>query len=72
MDPTARWVLSSCKDRTVQFWDPRTGHPQLMLKAHNKSVIMLSLSPTGIYFATASGDMRARIWKLTDLAAQTV
>ncbi|KAK7703435.1 general transcription repressor [Diaporthe eres] len=70
MDPDARWILSSSKDRTVQFWDPRTGQPQLMLKAHKNSVIRLSASPTGTYFATGSGDKRARIWKYTDLVVQ--
>ncbi|KAI1335140.1 WD40-repeat-containing domain protein [Xylariaceae sp. FL0016] len=62
LTPDANWVMSGSKDRGVQFWDPRTGHTQLMLQGHKNSVISVAPSPTGGYFATGSGDMRARIW----------
>lgn len=68
MDPNVHWVLSASKDKTVQFWDPRTGESQLMLNGHKNSIIALSPSPTGTYFATASGDKRARIWRYIDFA----
>jgi len=71
LTPDAEWVLSGSKDRGVQFWDPRTGHTQLMLQGHKNSVISVApspvVSPTGGYFATGSGDMRARIWSYTRL-----
>lgn len=31
------WVMSGSKDRGVQFWDPNTGIPQLMLQGHKNS-----------------------------------
>ncbi|CAP69108.1 uncharacterized protein PODANS_7_10660 [Podospora anserina S mat+] len=66
LTPDNEWVLSGSKDRGVQFWDPRTGHTQLMLQGHKNSVISVAPSPasgnSGGWFATGSGDMRARIW----------
>lgn len=70
MTPDAQWVLSASKDRGVQFWDPRTGSPQLRVKGHSNSVISVSVSPTGSHFVTGSEDMNARIWKYTNLAPQ--
>ncbi|KAI8583067.1 hypothetical protein K450DRAFT_224054 [Umbelopsis ramanniana AG] len=57
------WVVSGSKDRAVQFWDPRTGNIQFVLKGHRNSVISVATSPAGRHlFATGSGDNRARIW----------
>lgn len=71
LTPDNEWVLSGSKDRGVQFWDPRTGQTQLMLQGHKNSVISVApspvISPGGGYFATGSGDMRARIWSYTRL-----
>ncbi|KAL2271865.1 hypothetical protein VTJ83DRAFT_1236 [Remersonia thermophila] len=71
LTPDSEWVLSGSKDRGVQFWDPRTGHTQLMLQGHKNSVISVAPcpvpTPTGGYFATGSGDMKARIWSYTRL-----
>ena len=65
------WVLSGSKDRGVQFWDPKTGNTQLMLQGHKNSVISVAPSPmpahNGGVFATGSGDMRARIWRYTNM-----
>ncbi|EZF24883.1 hypothetical protein H112_02674 [Trichophyton rubrum D6] len=62
LTPDGHWVMSGSKDRGVQFWDPATGHAQMMLQGHKNSVISVAPSPTGQLFATGSGDMRARIW----------
>lgn len=62
LTPDNQWVLSGSKDRGVQFWDPRTGQTQLMLQGHKNSVISVAPSPMGGFFATGSGDTRARIW----------
>lgn len=62
LTPGGEWVMSGSKDRGVQFWDPNTGNAQMMLQGHKNSVISVAPSPTGTYFATGSGDMRARIW----------
>lgn len=73
LTPDAAWVLSGSKDRGVQFWDPRTGHTQLMLQGHKNSVISVAPSPVipgpnrcG-FFATGSGDTTARVWQYTQL-----
>ncbi|WPG98143.1 Hypothetical protein R9X50_00092900 [Acrodontium crateriforme] len=63
LTPDGNWVMSGSKDRGVQFWDPETGHAQLMLQGHKNSVISVAPSPTGTLFATGSGDMKARIWR---------
>lgn len=60
--PDGRWIVSGSKDRTVQVWDARTGTTQLMLQGHKNSVICVAVSPCGRVFATASGDLRARLW----------
>lgn len=37
LTPDGQWVMSGSKDRGVQFWDPETGHAQLMLQGHKNS-----------------------------------
>lgn len=37
LTPMGSWVMSGSKDRGVQFWDPQTGHAQLMLQGHKNS-----------------------------------
>lgn len=37
LTPNGEWVMSGSKDRGVQFWDPETGHAQLMLQGHKNS-----------------------------------
>ncbi|RYP60724.1 hypothetical protein DL771_010412 [Monosporascus sp. 5C6A] len=61
--PDGAWVMSSSRDRSVQFWDSRTGTPQLRLQGHSDSVISVASNPMGGSLATGSGDMRARIWR---------
>ncbi|KAK3112549.1 general transcription repressor [Teratosphaeriaceae sp. CCFEE 6253] len=63
LTPDGNWVMSGSKDRGVQFWDPETGHAQVMLQGHKNSVISVAPSPMGSLFATGSGDMKARIWR---------
>ncbi|KAK0885835.1 general transcription repressor [Friedmanniomyces endolithicus] len=63
LTPDGAWVMSGSEDRGVQFWDPDTGHAQLMLQGHKNSVISVAPSPMGGLFATGSGDMKARIWR---------
>ncbi|RYP51599.1 hypothetical protein DL768_003106 [Monosporascus sp. mg162] len=61
--PDGAWAMSGSKDCGVQFWDLRTGNPQLRLQGHKNSVISVAPNPMGGSFATGSGDMRARIWR---------
>ncbi|KAI9328679.1 WD40-repeat-containing domain protein [Zopfochytrium polystomum] len=65
------FVVSASKDRTVTFWDAKTGGgvgseamAQMALQGHRNSVISVALSPTEPLFATGSGDTRARIWRV--------
>jgi len=67
VSPDARWIVSGSKDRGVQFWDPNSGQQQFMLQGHKNSVISVALSPMGNkYFATGSGDLRARVWRYSE------
>lgn len=68
--PNDEFILSGSKDRGVIIWDKESGEPYIMLQGHRNSVISVSVSPVlstegfqGGYFATGSGDCKARIWK---------
>lgn len=65
--PDDEFILSGSKDRGVIMWDKESGEPYIMLQGHRNSVISVSVSPVlnpnGGYFATGSGDCKARIWK---------
>ncbi len=66
------WILSASKDQSVQFWDAHTGQAQLRLKGHTASIVAVAVSPVGGYFATASGDKRARIWSYSPHKEETL
>jgi len=61
--PDGNWLISGSKDRSVQFWDPRTAITHMCLQGHKNSVINIAVSPVGSMLATGSGDCRARVWK---------
>ncbi|ODV86697.1 hypothetical protein CANARDRAFT_196308 [[Candida] arabinofermentans NRRL YB-2248] len=69
--PDDEFILSGSKDRGVIIWEKATGEPYIMLQGHRNSVISVSVSPVmspkrgvnGGYFATGSGDCKARIWR---------
>jgi len=69
--PDDEFVLSGSKDRGVILWDKVTGEPYIMLQGHRNSVISVAVSPVmstargfhGGFFATGSGDCKARIWR---------
>lgn len=44
LTPDGAWVMSGSKDRGVQFWDPDTGHAQLMLQGHKNSGMSIHLT----------------------------
>jgi general transcriptional corepressor TUP1 len=73
--PDGSWIASGSKDRFVHFWDPRTANLLMTLHGHKNSVISVAVcaSPTESgkgWFATGSGDHRARIWSYTSLSQQ--
>ncbi|KAK1708896.1 WD40-repeat-containing domain protein [Colletotrichum acutatum] len=62
------WVVTASKDRSVRFWDMETGRSIARLNAHSNSVIATAITPstgTGFMFATASGDLKWRLWSLS-------
>ncbi|KAG7693466.1 hypothetical protein KL930_000479 [Ogataea haglerorum] len=69
--PDDEFILSGSKDRGVIMWEKATGEPYIMLQGHRNSVISVNVSPVmtqkrgvnGGYFATGSGDCKARIWR---------
>ncbi|KAH3664098.1 hypothetical protein OGAPHI_004812 [Ogataea philodendri] len=69
--PDDEFILSGSKDRGVLLWEKATGEPYIMLQGHRNSVISVNVSPVmtpkrgvnGGYFATGSGDCKARIWR---------
>jgi glucose repression regulatory protein TUP1 len=65
--PDGNWLISGSKDRSVQFWDPRSASTHLMLQGHKNSVISVAVSPSGKAFATGSGDCRARLWSFNSI-----
>jgi glucose repression regulatory protein TUP1 len=50
LTPDGQWVLSGSKDRGVQFWDPTTGHAQLMLQGHKNSgkLAAIDITPSDV------------------------
>ena len=48
LTPDGLWVMSGSKDRGVQFWDPDTGHAQLMLQGHKNSGKLRTVLNVGI------------------------
>lgn len=73
--PNDEFILSGSKDRGVIVWDKESGEAYVMLQGHRNSVISVAVSPVlsegfnGGYFATGSGDCKARIWKWEKVSA---
>lgn len=70
--PNGSWIASGSKDRYVHFWDPRSANLLMTLHGHKNSVISVAVSSSPAdagkgWFATGSGDHRARIWSFTTL-----
>ncbi|KAI8719837.1 C2H2-type domain-containing protein [Fusarium sp. LHS14.1] len=60
--PDGNGLLSGSLDRRLQFWDPKTGMVQFMLRAHRDFIYSIAVSPRGGIFATASADREVRVW----------
>lgn len=60
-----KYVITSSKDKTINVSDSETGVIQFVLQGHTNSVISVDASPKDLsVFASGSGDLRARIWKI--------
>jgi glucose repression regulatory protein TUP1 len=64
--PDGKWILSGSKDHGVRFWNIQTGKSELILEGHKNSVMSIAASSSRGYFATASGDQTAKIWRYYD------
>lgn len=65
LTPDDAWVMSGSKDRGVQFWDPHTGHAQLMLQGHKNSGKFAFFLLLGVFFQTEGG------WRTCEIEKQT-
>lgn len=74
------WIASGSKDRYVNFWDPRTANLLMTLHGHKNSVISVAVCGAGSsdgsslgkgWFATGSGDHRARIWSFSSASSNS-
>ncbi|KAF8490580.1 hypothetical protein JB92DRAFT_3008675 [Gautieria morchelliformis] len=62
-----QWVVSGSYDRSVRFWDLRTGEAQLVLHGDRGYVKCVDLSPTGGMLATSYSDGSVRLWSYATL-----
>jgi WD40 repeat protein len=64
--PDGATVASGCKDKTIKFWDVKTGRLLRTLTGHTGRVESITFSPDGKLLATGGGggDTSVRLWKL--------
>lgn len=68
--PDGRWVASLGQDRTVQFWDSRTGHRRPALLELASPAQQLAFSPDGRHLLVAGPD-QAQVWSAVQPVALT-
>ncbi len=60
--PDGRVLVSASSDRTVMFWDPRTGESLHTVLMHEEPVKSAAFSSTGEFIASVTEGEAARIW----------
>lgn len=58
------FVLTGAQDRTIKCWDPSTGgkRSKWTIKAHEKDINAIDVSPNDRHFASASQDRLCKVW----------
>jgi hypothetical protein len=62
-------IASGSADKTIIFWDPRTGAERKRLEGHEKDVYSIAFSPDGGVLFSGSADGSIRVWPL-DVSAE--
>jgi U3 small nucleolar RNA-associated protein 13 len=65
-DALPDFVLTGAQDRTIKCWDPASGgkRSRWTIKAHDKDINAIDVSPNDKVFASASQDRLCKIWDL--------
>jgi len=62
--PGDETVVSTGADRTIRFWDAKTGKERGLVRAHKGVIRALALSPDGKTLASGSEDQTVKLWEL--------
>src|SRR5262249_42872370 len=60
--PDGKVLVSGSRDRSIKFWDVRTGRLERTLTEHAADVYSVVFSPKGDLLATGSGDKTVKLW----------
>ncbi len=55
-------LISGSQDRTIRFWNIKTGKCKQILQGHDDGVRSVSLSPNGQILASGSNDRTIMVW----------
>jgi WD40 repeat protein/serine/threonine protein kinase/lipopolysaccharide biosynthesis regulator YciM len=66
--PDSKRIATASQDKTVKFWDPRTGNPLGELKDFQGGVSLLAFSPDGKRIATDGNGPEVTVWDVTTKA----